>query len=452
MVTQLVLLFGYHALAAEAAAVELVLPDGAVYRGVLQDGLLTGTGTLHWPNGDLYRGEFRAGRMHGHGVFEYRTGERYEGDFSMGTRHGQGELATRDGETYRGRFIDDGFTGQGRHEYRGRLIYDGTFRNWKYHGYGRLIWGNGDEYIGEFEDDEFHGEGEVIYKQARGGKHRLAGYWEHGRYTGSHGEDEPSQPDDRTPAHKLDTESLLFRQQRLLDAELASVPFSAPERIDIYFLGFAGDGGQDIFMKEAQFASAQIHRRYDTGERSLLLMNNSTTAESIPLATATNLRYALHAIAKKMQSEDILFLFLTSHGSEDHELVVDLGNLSLRNLSADTLAHTLRESGIKWKIVVISACYAGGFIPTLADEFTLIVTAASAENVSFGCTDDTELTYFGRAFFGDSLASNDTLPTVFEKAYQRIKEMEAKKDYDHSDPQIYHTPTILEHLDKQRRQ
>ena len=96
------------------------------------------------------------------------------------------------------------------------------------------------------------------------------------------------------------------------------------------------------------------------------MMNNSTTAENLPLATARNLRYALRGISKKMQSEDRLFLFLTSHGSADHQLVVNLGKLSLRNLSADTLADTLGEPGIKWKIVVIAACYAGGFIPTTA--------------------------------------------------------------------------------------
>jgi hypothetical protein len=33
----------------------------------------------------------------------------------------------------------------------------------------------------------------------------------------------------------------------------------------------------------------------------------------------------------------------------------------------------------------------------------LIITAAAADKPSFGCTDDADFTYFGRAFFDESL-------------------------------------------------
>ena len=52
---------------------------------------------------------------------------------------------------------------------------------------------------------------------------------------------------------------------------------------------------------------------------------------------------------------------------------------SMPALPAATLAELLAESGIRWKVVLVSACYSGGFIPPLADEQTLVMTAARAD-------------------------------------------------------------------------
>jgi len=427
-----------------------MLPDGSVYRGELKNGLLDGQGRLEWPDGNIYEGEFLAGQIDGRGVFKYSTGEYYEGNFLAGARHGSGRLVTPDGETFVGEFSSDDFTGEGRHEIDQRLIYEGEFQRWHYHGHGRLIWENGDEYIGEFEADEFHGAGEVIYKQANGGKQRLEGYWRRGRYVST----SDDAPEDGSPSTEtaLDAESLLFLQRGLLDSALSSVKASQPGRIDTYILGFAGDGNQDVFMKEVKFANTQLQRRYGTKKRSLLLINNSASVSDTPLASATNLRYALKGLAAKMQREDILFLFLTSHGSEDHELSVALRQLPLRGLSARELAEMLRESEIKWRVVVVSACYSGGFIPELNNDATVIITAASATNVSFGCSDDADLTYFGRAFLSESLANGDPLTQVFERSRKQVAAMERQQDYTNSDPQIAHSPAIVEHLERQRQQ
>src|SRR5690606_18721891 len=105
------------------------------------------------------------------------------------------------------------------------------------------------------------------------------------------------------------------------------------------------------------------------GDRIITLINHPRTLASTPMATITSLRQALRAVADRMdRAQDVLFLYLSSHGSDEHEFALTLEGLTLSGLRPDTLQSLLQESGIQWKVIVISACYSGGFIPFLEDE------------------------------------------------------------------------------------
>ncbi|MFN4102102.1 MAG: C13 family peptidase, partial [Pararhodobacter sp.] len=45
-------------------------------------------------------------------------------------------------------------------------------------------------------------------------------------------------------------------------------------------------------------------------------------------------------------------------------------------------------------VVIVSACYSGVFVPVLAAPNRMILTAARADRVSFGCTADAQYPYF----------------------------------------------------------
>jgi len=45
----------------------------------------------------------------------------------------------------------------------------------------------------------------------------------------------------------------------------------------------------------------------------------------------------------------------------------------------------LVDSNIKWKVLVVSACYSGGFVEPLKDANTVVITAADDKSSSFGC-------------------------------------------------------------------
>ena len=134
---------------------------------------------------------------------------------------------------------------------------------------------------------------------------------------------------------------------------------------------------------------------------------------------------------------DILFLSLSSHGSNEPELSVSNGSLDLDQVTGENLMQALRDSGIRWRIIVISACHAGAFIPVLKDPSTIIITAAASNRTSFGCSDDRDLTYFGEAFYRDALPRASSLEQAFALAQSAIARREASEHITPSEPQAY---------------
>jgi hypothetical protein len=210
---------------------------------------------------------------------------------------------------------------------------------------------------------------------------------------------------------------------------------AAPE---VFFVGFAGVAEQRVFAAEIELAARVVADRYGSASRQLLLINDRRDLETHPLATVSGLSYALQGLAQKMDVDrDILFLSLSSHGSSDPELSVSNGSLPLEQVTAGNLSAALRDSGIKWRVIVISACYAGAFVDALKDEHTVIIAAADADRTSFGCSDDRELTYFGEAFYRDALPRAESLRQAFGLASLAISKREQQEDVIPSRPQAF---------------
>jgi hypothetical protein len=227
------------------------------------------------------------------------------------------------------------------------------------------------------------------------------------------------------------------RQPALLAAALAAVAPQRQGRADLYFVGFAGDAAEDVFLHEAQSARALIDRRFGSAGRSLLLANNEATVDSLPLASIGNLSRALAGIGGKMnREEDVLFLFLTSHGSPGGWLSTEFEPFRPRAIVARQIDAALDDAGIKWRVIVISACFSGAFIEPLADENSLIITAARADRASFGCGHDGPFTYFGDAYFGRVLPASWSFTEAFEQTKRQVAEWERARNFQPSEPQI----------------
>lgn len=235
-----------------------------------------------------------------------------------------------------------------------------------------------------------------------------------------------------------DEEALLFGQAGRIDHALADFPQDAATQPQGYFLGFAGVGDEKVFMQEIGLASRVVGERYRISGRSLSLINDARDLERAPLASLSALAYALRGIAAKMDLErDVLFLSISSHGAPDPAIVVANSELPLNDLTDVGLAEALRQSGIKWKVIIISACYAGAFIDALKDPHSIIITAAAADRTSFGCGTDSDLTYFGEAFYRDALPEARSLHQAFDQAKAAISLRERREHVDASRPQAY---------------
>jgi hypothetical protein len=241
-------------------------------------------------------------------------------------------------------------------------------------------------------------------------------------------------------------------QSDLIDARIAAFAPQTDGQTDFYFLGFAGFGEERVFAEEIKLAAERVGDRYGSRERTLLLLNDRRDLVSEPHATGVALRHALDGIGKAMnRDEDVLFLVLSSHGTPDAMIEVSNTNLPPRGLAADDLAQLLRDAGIRWQIVVVSACYSGAFVKPLARNESVVITASSKSRTSFGCSDTRHLTYFGEAFFRDALPGARTLRDAAQAAGRAIRAREREEKVRPSQPQSYFGPLIEAKLSEMER-
>jgi Peptidase C13 family len=247
-------------------------------------------------------------------------------------------------------------------------------------------------------------------------------------------------------AQAQDTVDVVEAQRALIDAQVARFDGDPDPRGRVYFLGFAGFGGERVFAEEIKLAAKRVGERYGAANRSVLLLNDQRDLTTWPLASQSSLRYSLREIARVMNpEEDVLFLALSSHGSRNSIAVSNTG-MNEQSLSARALAKLLEESGIRWRVIVVSACFSGTFVKPLADNHTIVITAAAKNRTSFGCSDQRDLTYFGESFYRDALPRSTYLRVAFEAARKDIRERELAEEFTPSQPQGYFGLLIEEKL------
>jgi hypothetical protein len=212
-------------------------------------------------------------------------------------------------------------------------------------------------------------------------------------------------PDEEEPAEALADERVFHLQGQLIERDLAAIERGRPGVAELYFVGFAPDASQDVFLREMRFVRRLFDERFATAGRSIALASSETALEELPIASTTNLARALARVGEAMNTdEDVLFLFLTAHGDREHRLSASQPPLLLAQLTPTALARMLQDAGVKWRVIVVSACYSGGFIEPLRDANSIVIAASAPDRTSFGCEAGRDFTYFGEAYFRDALA------------------------------------------------
>lgn len=234
-----------------------------------------------------------------------------------------------------------------------------------------------------------------------------------------------------------------------LSADLEALAPQRPGHPDLFVLGFAGDGSEQVFHNEVQFLRGLAAQRLDAAGRVIVLANHRAAPPTRPLpeATADTLRQALSGIAARMDpEEDLLLAYFTTHGTETHELLLRREGRRDRLLTPAQLRAALDEAGIRHRVLVISACYSGGFAKALRDPDTLLLMAAHRQRPSFGCGNDSVATFFGRAWLVDGLNATVDFDAAFVRALDDIEAREAEEGLEPSKPQINRGARIADRL------
>ena len=228
-------------------------------------------------------------------------------------------------------------------------------------------------------------------------------------------------------------------QQTLWETKVNAL---APQRegvTDVYGLVFAPYASEDVFKRESTLVADILNQRFDAQGRVLHLLNHGATTQSHLWATPQNAERAIQALAERMDKDnDVLVVYLTSHGGSDFKLAADHWPLDVEPLTPQFLRAALDKAGIRNRVIGVSACFSGGWVAPLANDNTLVMTAADATHTSYGCGRLSELTYFGRAMFDEQLRKSRSFEQAFANAVPLIKqrEIDAGKDDGFSNPQI----------------
>lgn len=227
----------------------------------------------------------------------------------------------------------------------------------------------------------------------------------------------------------------LLAEQRRMTAALATLQPQRKGTVDAYVVSIGLDS-DPIFGREAREAGKVLARRYDAAGRTIVLAGSEGSGPSqLPNGSPEHLAVALARIAELMdKNEDVLVLYTAGHGL----------NLGLAYHDADQgygiigpqrLARMLDELEIRNRLLILSACYSGVFVPALANPTTALFTAASSDRTSFGCAADRDWTFYGDAMINQALRKPQPLAAAAREATALITKWELMGKVEPSRPQ-----------------
>jgi Peptidase C13 family len=249
----------------------------------------------------------------------------------------------------------------------------------------------------------------------------------------------------RTPPLSAEIARLEKAQPALLREQFARLASPRKDATDVYALGVAGWADQGVFVKELDGGLQALASVLPIKDHTVRLINRRDTIETVPLADLQNFQAAVRGIGDVMnKAKDVLVLFMTSHG-EKTGFALELPG-AIAELTPKEVASTLDSAGIKNRVVIVSACYSGIFVPPLENADTIVLTASDATSTSFGCAPERDWTYFGDAFFRQSLQPGADFENAFEHARALIQGWELMDHAPASNPQGAFGPALVSKL------
>ena len=235
------------------------------------------------------------------------------------------------------------------------------------------------------------------------------------------------------PAFAQGTDPL---QSQRFERALAELEPQRPGIVDAYVIVAALDTSP-VFGREAREAGRVLARRFDADGRTITLCEDEGGERTDAAGTPAHLELALGGAAATMdRNEDVLILYTTSHGTPRAGLNYNNAARGSGVIAPADLAAMLARHGFENRLIILQACYSGQFIPALAAPSTVVATAASAINPSFGCSPGNDWTFFGHALINLAMRVPDSFERQFRRAQVTIIGWEELLGIKPSNPQI----------------
>jgi hypothetical protein len=145
--------------------------------------------------------------------------------------------------------------------------------------------------------------------------------------------------------------------------------------------------------------------------------------------------------------EDILFLYISAPSVASGSIRPSFEPLDLVPIHAADLRQMLDDAGIRYRVIILSACAVDGFVEPLRGPGTLVVAASENGGHAWGCKGDAPYTDFGDAFLGAALHESFSPAVAFERARTLLAERSASDLRSAPNPAIFVGAEIAAKLD-----
>ena len=166
-------------------------------------------------------------------------------------------------------------------------------------------------------------------------------------------------------------------------------------------------------------------------------LNSQFSLETKPPADQATLQaLALSFTQLNIRPEqDACLFYVSSHGKQGD-------GVYMKRVHDGQLTPAQLNTALNWTcgtaptVVMVSACYSGQFIQPLRADNRIIMTAASAQRPSFGCSEAQEYTFWDGCVI-DNFERSSTWENLYTNVKQCIAQKEQQLGYPASQPQAY---------------
>ena len=166
-------------------------------------------------------------------------------------------------------------------------------------------------------------------------------------------------------------------------------------------------------------------------------LNSQFSLETKPPADQATLQaLALSFTQLNIRPEqDACLFYVSSHGKQGD-------GVYMKRVHDGQLTPAQLNTALNWTcgtaptVVMVSACYSGQFIQPLHADNRIIMTAASAQRPSFGCSEAQEYTFWDGCVI-DNFERSSTWENLYTNVKQCIAQKEQQLGYPASQPQAY---------------